>query len=157
MYIRKHKWRVDSIYDTDDLLQEARLLFYKLAEYYPRVIDPPHFMALYKRTLSNFFHDQSRLQQERCKTVSMDEASTAIHNRIGEMTNAGYALAMIESLPAELRSVLDFAATERVRLKIRKQTKRPLRERESLNNRLIKKLNLDLTDPSGDLRRFLQK
>lgn len=79
-FIRKNQWRCDRLHDFDDLLQDAYLVFLKIQERYPRVVHPPHFMALYKRALSNQFHDMSRLRRK-LRTAFVDTcAETALEH-----------------------------------------------------------------------------
>jgi DNA-directed RNA polymerase specialized sigma24 family protein len=51
-YLLKNAWRTSPMYELDDLLQEAFLLFAKLVDRY-KFETPEHFMAMWKRTLHN--------------------------------------------------------------------------------------------------------
>jgi DNA-directed RNA polymerase specialized sigma24 family protein len=59
-FIRLHQWRCDSIHTPDDLIQDAYLIYLKVYERYPRIYDPPHFMALFQRAMWNNLNDHSR-------------------------------------------------------------------------------------------------
>jgi hypothetical protein len=52
-FCTQNAWRFVPEHDFEDLYQEAYLLFMKLVEKYPTVVDPPHFMALFKRAVFN--------------------------------------------------------------------------------------------------------
>ncbi len=55
-YIERNGWTVKGPgYDEHDLLQEAWVVFDKVEKAYPAVVDPPHFMALFKTALRNHF------------------------------------------------------------------------------------------------------
>jgi len=159
-FVSSNRWRREPYLDFDDLMQEARELFYKLAEYYPRIIDPPHFMSIYKRSIQNIYHDHARLRRHFMHNLELglmaEEASTPPEERIGEVTNPGYMVTLLNELPNELQLVLTTLATGRYRLKLKKHGKSiPLRERESLNKKLCRTLGLQTTtDPVGDLYRF---
>src|SRR5260221_11573880 len=89
---KAQKWRVDPMLDLEDLLQDAFLIFTKIKVTYPRVIEPRHFMALYKRALINSLHDKAAYKQRRgniCVHLGIDAADLGI-GRIGETSNAGY-------------------------------------------------------------------
>ena len=53
-YLAKHVWRVQPLYELDDLLQEAFLLFVKLQDRYTFKSNK-HFMGMWKRCLHNWF------------------------------------------------------------------------------------------------------
>lgn len=57
---RRSLWRLAPMYDMDDLMQEARIVFLRISRRYPNIIEAPHFMAMFKlawvneiNTLSN--------------------------------------------------------------------------------------------------------
>ncbi|HET9285771.1 MAG TPA: hypothetical protein VFR24_27790 [Candidatus Angelobacter sp.] len=104
-YVRNHGWRVDRLYQEQDLMQEAWLVFNKLVETYPRIVDPLQFFNYYKRALINKIHDMSCRKTRRKNSVEMP-VSTDIYQvfagRIGEVTNNGYLTALIGELPDEL-------------------------------------------------------
>ena len=69
-YLLKHAWRTSPMYEIDDLLQEAFLLFAKLVDRY-KFENPEHFMAMWKRVLHNMVVNIA-LERTRkpCKSLS---------------------------------------------------------------------------------------
>lgn len=49
----RNRWRVTPLYDLDDLIQEAIIVFLKCQAKYTSVTDPPHFMRLFQIALIN--------------------------------------------------------------------------------------------------------
>src|SRR5258706_12980921 len=152
---RSNHWRVDPINDMDDLLQDAYLIFSKVKDAYPRVIEARHFMALYKRALINSLHDKSSYKTRR---VDIDvhlssDATDLCLGRIGEVTNAGYVAALIEEMPEELKTALNMLARG---LPAEKRRPHALQPRESLTMQLRRLLRLPLnSDPLTIIRRAL--
>ena len=70
--INKQIWRVVPQYDFNDLLQEAFTYFLICCERYPEVLDPPHFMALYKRCFLNRINDLAA-RRTKDRAFSYDE------------------------------------------------------------------------------------
>src|SRR6266704_173488 len=91
-HIRDNQWRADSIHGFDDLMQDAYLLFVKVSERYPRVMEPRHFMALYKTSLRNSMHDHARYMQRKrvLHEDTSEDVSDLYADRIGDLTNGGY-------------------------------------------------------------------
>lgn len=151
-FIGENKWRHDHTEDHDDLLQDAYLIFLKISDHYPRIIEPRHFMALYKTAIRNKTHDKARLLRTRRKVVQevVDDALTDYALRIGEVTNAGYLNALLAEAPEELRLAL--ALIESSPEKLREVT--PIRE--NLNMKLRRLLGVDAHwDFSGLLKGIL--
>ena len=145
-FIRKNQWRCDRLHDFDDLLQDAYLVFLKIEERYPRVVHPPHFMALYKRALQNQFHDLARLRKKLRTTFADADAETALEY---------YPDTYLDAIIAE--------APEAAKLAIKLLTSNPglLREepaslRENLNMKLRRILGVgEEFDFAGSLRELL--
>jgi hypothetical protein len=57
--IRKSVWRVAPLYSRQDLLSEAWIVFDRCVRRYPAVVDPPHFMVLFRRALTNTIHNMA--------------------------------------------------------------------------------------------------
>lgn len=108
-FLWKNKWRCDYIFDFDDLLQDAYLVFVKINDTYPRVIEPKHFMALFKRAMYNMLHDHSRGTKRKRKVFvdsGFDATQFYADRIIGEPTNAGYASLLVAEAPEELHMAL---------------------------------------------------
>ena len=139
-FIYKNRWRCDRIHEADDLLQDAFLIFDKIRTKYPRVVDKRHFMALYKRAIINRTHDMS-LYVKRKREIHQDttlDVSDLYAGNIGELTNAGYANALLAEAPEELRIALRLLQTNPEVLRGLPKTK----ERLNLNEKLRRLLNL---------------
>lgn len=149
---RRNRWRLDSINGDADLLQEAFIVFLKICRKYPRVMDPAHFMALYKRAMENQMHDRSKhTSKYRNFNIPLDcDALSICGARIGELTNGGYARALVEQAPEELKLALALIANhpEKLRIKNRKR-------KENLNMQLRRLLGIEGYDFMGGLKELL--
>lgn len=107
-YIRKNLWRVDSIHSAEDLEQEAYLTFLRVKAAYPRVVEPRHFMALFKTAMANEMTDRARYRQKRLEAIINLEGDVAevLTDRIGEYTNEGYLNIALSELPDDTKRVL---------------------------------------------------
>ncbi len=152
-YINENKWRCDRIHAFEDLLQDYWIIFNKICERYPRVVDEKHFMALYVRAVSNQMNDRS-LYTKRKREIHQDtveDVSDLYTGRIGEVSNAGYATLLLDEAPEELK----------IALRLIEQCPRVLRMkaprgtgRENLNMRLRRILGIDF-DFAGSLKNLL--
>ena len=155
-YCRTQQWRCDYVHDLSDLMQDAYLVFVKVKDGYPRVIDAPHFMALFKVALRNSLHDKANYRQR--KDSLEDHLSTDVSEsctgRIGEIGNAGYIAALIAEMPEELRLALNMLA--KGLLNEREEKQPGLQPRESLSMQLRRLLRLPInSDPLTMIKRFL--
>jgi len=152
-FIRDNKWRVDRIHDVQDLMQDAWLIFDKISKTYPRVTDPANFFGLYKRAIINKFHDRSCTKTRRGKvevTLPEDVADFFI-GRIGEAGNAGYAAALINELPEEMKLVIQHMTSNESRP--RRCRSQP---RENLSMRICRSMGLpEGRDPVKELKELL--
>lgn len=74
-YVSKNVWRTEPEYDFDDLMQECYLVFMLVDDYYPLVVEAPHFMALFKKCVFNRIHDLANRRSSRSEVSS----STSIY------------------------------------------------------------------------------
>jgi hypothetical protein len=150
--VKKNMWRFDPVDEISDVMQEARLLFFKLTKKYPMVSKDYHFFYLYKTSLSRLFIDKSRKKQKVVETDCLDEiGEIGVHG----VPNYGYLNLLVEEMPDELKTVLRYLTTGRIRHKLDRPTQKPL-PRENHNMRLRRQLPIAMVDPVGDLRRFIQ-
>lgn len=152
--IRKNLWRFDKADDFDDVMQEAKLLFFTLGKKYPIVNEAAHFFALYKTSLSRMFIDKARLKQRSVinQDVCADDVAADLQLE-GNLPNCGYANLLLNELPDELKIVLRALTTGRIRLKLDRPAKK-FHSRENHNMRLRRRFSLTSTDPVGDLRGY---
>jgi len=68
-YIKQNLWRFTPFLDFDDLYQEAYVKFRYVADKYPEVVEPQHFMSLFKISLVNHFHSLSWKRMEERKVI----------------------------------------------------------------------------------------
>ncbi len=79
-YIRKNQWRMDYLYEFEDLLQEAYIKFLHCKFKYPKVIEPKHFMSLYQSSLINHFNNLSNKSKYRNRFVALQSESDPHEN-----------------------------------------------------------------------------
>lgn len=155
-FYRANSWRCDPIHELRDLMQDAFLIFEKIRITYPRVIEPKHFMALFKRALANNTHDRAayKRRKDAAEVHLSSDVSDFFVGRIGEVTNQGYLAAMINELPDEMKLVLTTLANGMPR-ETQRQGRR-LQPRESLTMQLRRMLRLPMnSDPLMILKRML--
>lgn len=166
-FINQNRWRCDSIHTFADLLQDAYLTFRRICDSYPRVIDKRHFFSLYRRAMVNEMHDKARYKKRKNEanhiTTELDVAEMYA-NTVGEASNAGYLIALVEELPAELKLVVqafgDAEKLEQMRHP-RPQTQFELLAgldnlRENFNMKMRRILGIDSdTDLAGQLKSYL--
>lgn len=151
--IKSNMWRFDRSEDFDDIMQDARMLFFILGKKYPIVNEQAHFFALFRTSLSRMFIDKSRLKQKSIidQNVNADEVTEEL--QLHGTPNFGFVNLLLEEMPDELKTVLRGLTSGRGRLKLDKPTKK-LRCRENHNMRLKRRFKLESTDPVGDLRGY---
>ena len=134
-YIKKNLWRYDTIHEFDDLMQDAYLLFVRIADTYPRVNNPANFMALFKMAMINKTNDRSLYTKRRkaAEITTPKDVSEFYLGRIGEVTNAGYLNALLAEMPEELHLAMEMLS---VGLPEEKTAR-------SLNSKLCKALGID--------------
>lgn len=154
-HISKNIWRFDRIDGADDLLQQARILFWELSLKYPAVNEPNHFFALYKTSLLRRFTDKARARRRSVidQSVSVDGATDVLEAKMGYAVNAGQISLLLEEMPDELKTVLSALTTGRLRLKLDRPTT-STRYRENYNMRLKRCLALTMANPVGELRNY---
>lgn len=130
-YVVKNKWRYEYVNDIEDLMQDAYLVYIKVCDSYPRVVDAPHFMALYKTSLRNMLHDKSREYGRKLSIIdeqlSPDDSECSDSICAGHTTtNYGTVGAILASGPPELRLFLQFIQNDKNLEELRKpqRTKR---------------------------------
>lgn len=150
--IKENTWRFDALHDFDDVMQEARILFWKLEKMYPIVNEPSHFFALYKTSLLRSFTDRSRLKQKSPIDQEVVAEEIAL-NTESPFQNYGYLNLLLHEMPDELKTVLGALTSGRIRLKLDRPTIAK-RHRENHNMRLRRRISMETIDPVGDLRAY---
>jgi hypothetical protein len=156
-FVRSNRWRCDPLYDKDDLEQEAFFVFAHVAATYPRIIDPGHFLALFKRAMINKMHDRSCRYNRRKGTVeapiSVDIYET-FSGRIGEVTNSGYVAALYSEAPEELKLVMNILAEGSFDPPAK--NRREAEQSPTISARLCRALGVPAgSDPIAEIRQLL--
>ena len=157
-FLKKNYWRVAGYYEFEDCIQEAYLKFMVVKDGYPEVIDPPHFMALFKTAWKNRFTDMSN---QRTADEAMREADlsgedktgnpitlTSLMDRNASTHHAGRLAVLKTSAPIEVKALLRaFDEPDKIELlrekcrKIRKGNRKA--RRETTNEKLCRIVGLD--------------
>lgn len=111
-FLKKNFWRVAATHDREDIMQEAHLVFLRVASRYPMVETPQHFMALFKRTWANEFNDLSDRATLARQLVSEHlfeegEEETWQRDAVGDLDNDGALAVMVRQAPREVVMVLN--------------------------------------------------
>lgn len=153
-FIRKNLWRCDPLNDIEDHVQEAWFVFQHVAATYPRITDPSHFMALFRRAMINKIHDKSCHFNRRKNTVEAPisvDVYEVFAGRIGEVTNSGYVAALYNEAPEELKLIMNMLAEGKF-----DQPAGRTESMDSLSARIKSALGLDkAADPIAEIRQLL--
>lgn len=108
-FLKKNAWRVARTMEFADCIQEAQLVFLRVARTYPDVVDAPHFMALFKTSWTRRFNDLSTDDTNvRQGEVHMEEhEGSAPWQPVGELQNDGELQVMLRQAPREVTMVLN--------------------------------------------------
>lgn len=148
--IKLNLWRFDRVEDFDDIMQQAKLLFFILGKKYPIAKNLPHFFTLYKVSLLRMFHDKS-CKKSRSSPDEIIPIEDAVW--LQGTPNFGHFNLLLAELPEEMQIVLRALTCGRVRLKLDRPTK-TFAPRENHNMRLKRRFSLAAEDPVGDLRGY---
>lgn len=163
-YLRANFWRVKNSMEYEDMLQEAHVVYLRLAQKYHDIDTPQHFMALFKTAWSNHFVDISRkdtnsrlMMYENQFADNDDVLSNFLSSVVGDQSNTGHLVVMIKQAPAEVRQVLSLfinAPTEILEL-ASKSWKSSGRNQDFGNNMLCTMLGVEQgTDIIGTVRKY---
>lgn len=103
-------WRVERVVGTrEDYLQEAYLVFLRIAQRYPDMDTPQHFMALFQRSWTNHVNDLSSRASRRRAEVSAsgpgEEGDAGPADFVGALDNDGHLAVLLRQAPSEVRQV----------------------------------------------------
>ena len=107
-----HVWKVAPLYDRDDLMQEAYLVFLRCASKYPALDEAKHFMALFKTAWSNHVILLAKKATQNRFTVpeaqlDKDDGSEWRRDAPGDLDNEGLLRTMVRQAPSEVLMVLN--------------------------------------------------
>ena len=123
-YVKRNIWKVERSMEWQDLMQEAYIVFLRVAAKYPEVETPQHFMALYKLAFTRAFIDfaylDTKLRNEVSASgiVSQDDTQGG-YEVMGDLNNDGNLATLLRQAPREVLMVLNLflnAPTELVEL-----------------------------------------
>ncbi len=140
-FINKYKYKIDPIYEFEDLIQEAYCKYLLCVERYPKIIVPAHFMALFKSALFNHFFDLAKVYKfKQTSSVLLPEDVSDFENiRKEENLLNGYQAVVLSEMPIELQKwILSYFNKEDLQ-KFRESYSTngdALSQRESFNDRI---------------------
>ncbi len=101
-FLKSNLWRVANSYDLDECLSEAYLVFRRCCRHYEgKVVEPKHFMALFKLAWRNEFNDMSN-RDTAVRASPLPDGFDAV----GALDNDGPLRVMLRQAPAEVKTVL---------------------------------------------------
>lgn len=165
-FIHKNKWKCEDIYEFNDLMHDAYLVFRHVKATYPLISEPKHLMALYQTALRYELFDKAKQRQQKSMyEVSLEYAvgeDLTLIDTLGEPNNEGYLNLLISELPQELKGLLALFNDPAKLARLRNMDKRSrlaalagIQMRKlSLNDACCKMLGLP---PGTDLQAKLQQ
>ncbi len=133
---RKHLWRVQPLYDYDDLVQEGYVCFAICKNKYGHVETASHFMSLFKTTFQNQIHDLASARTKQQQVYEEEESKEASLIDF----NAGELLSLISKLPWYLQNFINLTLSDASKPpRLLKQDK----ERETNNEYYCRLLGID--------------
>ncbi len=125
----REAWRVKPQLDEDDLMQEFFMIFQRCYEYYPAVVDEPHFFVLYRNALRNFLINQSKKRTRRRKRNTEMDFTDPNFQPVAGMDPVADAILKMDAPPPIKRIITQLVQGQH---RIRRM------RRESINNYLCR-------------------
>ncbi len=110
-YLRKNYWRIVGVIEEEDMMQEAKCIFYMVKRRYSYIDNGGWFMALYKTALTNLINDLSCERMDRLSNTMDTNLEIALNFRRVVEENQGYLVCLIEQAPEEVRAVLNLLSS----------------------------------------------
>ena len=110
--IQQNLWKVQPLYEREDMMQEAWLVFIRCAGKYPQLDTPQHFMSLFKMAWSRHVIDLAKKASaaRRCSSATMldrEDGSAYQREVVGDFDNDGQLLTILRQAPREVMMVLN--------------------------------------------------
>lgn len=111
-FMNKNYFKVARTLERSDVMQEAYVVFMRVASTYPEVEAPQHFMALFKTSWYNHFTNlanadtASRIMVQPV-SYTTDEGGEIATDYAGDLDNDGYLSVMVSQAPSEVTQVLN--------------------------------------------------
>ena len=162
--IQANLWKVQPLYDRDDMMQEAYLVFIRCAGKYPALDTPQHFMSLFKMAWSRHIIDLAKRATNARACVSataVDREDGTAYQResVGETDNDGQLLTLLRQAPREVMVVLNLlinAPTELLDLAQASWDRKQKRGQKDPDTFIAECLGLDpATRPLTKVKEFL--
>ena len=116
-YINRNLWKVDKLYDFDDVMQEAREQFIRTVKRMEangdEIKNEKHLMSLYKTSFSRHFitlcnrSTKFSVEKSMCTFLTGDDEDFDLECLFGEEQDVGYLACLLEQAPKEVKSVLN--------------------------------------------------
>lgn len=153
-FIRQNYWRTETINDVNDLMQDAYIVFMKVRDSYPCVVEAPLFMRLYQTALWRTFMDKGRklkndILAERYLKQELECDALSLRSY-----NEGPMMAMLADGPPELRMLMEFIKDDSNLEKLREPQRKRVNYEPRLN--LDQKLSKLLGIPPFPFKRMVK-
>lgn len=111
-FMNKNYFKVARTLERTDVMQEAYLVFMRVASKYPEVEAPQHFMALFKTSWYNHFTnlanaDTASRVMVQAISYTTDDGNELETEYLGELDNEGYLSVLVREAPSEVLQVLN--------------------------------------------------
>jgi hypothetical protein len=136
-FIRNNIWRTETINDMDDLIQDSYIVFMKVRDSYPQVVEAPLFMKLYQTALWRTFMDKGRKLKNDILASRYLTQEVDAHMPHMQEYNEGPLMAVLLDGPPELQLLMRFIEKdENLELLREPQRKRWDQPRQNMDQRL---------------------
>jgi len=102
-YISRNVWKLGLEHEFDDLLQDAYFYFLKCTDRYSTVVEPKHFMSLFKTCLRNHFYELANQRTRRAEVHTEVEQQIELTDDIDELETR----LLLDSAPTEITALLE--------------------------------------------------
>ncbi len=156
-FILQNRWRTETINDIDDLMQDAYIVFMKVRDTYPMVVEAPLFMRLYQTALWRKFMDKGRKLKNDILVARYMSQEISTHMPEMKSYNEGPLKVLLMDGPPEIKMLLDFLNNDdNLKLLCEPQRKRRgYTPRQNIDQRLSYLLGIPSFPFRDTLRRWL--
>jgi len=132
-FIRQNYWRTETYNDKEDLLQDAYVVFMKVRDSYPQVVEAPLFMKLYKTALWRAFMDKGRKLKN--DILATRQAAQEAAFLIPELKtyNEGPLNVLLSEGPPEIRMLMEFINNDSNLEKLRQPQRKSVNSEPRMN------------------------
>lgn len=156
-FIRKNQWRAQAWYDHEDLMQEAHIVFMRVRDKYPHVVEAPLFMKMYQTALWRHIMDSGRkLKKDILATRKAMEEVKLFMPHMVDFNNGPLNIALAEG-PPELRLLMEFMNNDSNLEKLRapQRNRVSAKPRQNIDQRLSSLLGIPYFPFRESLRKWL--